>query len=80
VSGALSASRFGAVGIFLGKESALVNGNGFGYILGRESFGKLSGLFKPSQIVEVPGKPVAHALFALDAIHMDGSRFLGSDS
>ncbi len=30
--------------------------------------------------MEVPRKPVAQALFALDAIHMGGSRFLPEDT
>ncbi len=56
-----------AIGIFLGEESVLVNGNGFGDIMDRKSFVEMSGLFEPNQIVEVSREPVAKALFALYA-------------
>ncbi len=48
-----------ALGILLNEESVLVNGNGFGDILGGESFRKMSGLLKSNQIVEVPRKASA---------------------
>ena len=68
-----------ATGVLLNEEGVLVNGNRFGNILGRESFGKMSGFFHPDEIMEMAGKAVAETLFSLDAIHMGSGCFLPED-